>query len=170
MNEERDVLLQNENRILETSYKAVTQMFAISIENYFRYAIMQPSVLQILHAVNDTNDTREKAILRGSLYRLLYPFYNEELKKLGIKQFHFHTPQGESFLRFHSPSENGDNLMNIRPSIQKANIEKQFVAGFEGGRVYPGFRYVFPIIDNIEHLGSVEVSIAYEKKNVVTPR
>ena len=162
MVEERDVLLQNENRILETSYKAVTQMFAISIENYFRYAIMQPSVLQILHAVNDTNDTREKAILRGSLYRLLYPFYNEELKKLGIRQFHFHTPQGESFLRFHSPSENGDNLMNIRPSIQKANIEKQFVAGFEGGRVYPGFRYVFPIIDNKEHLGSVEVSIAYE--------
>ncbi len=52
--------------------------------------------------------------------------------------------------------------MNIRPSIQKANIEKQFVAGFEGGRVYPGFRYVFPIIDNNEHLGSVEVSIAYE--------
>ena len=52
MVEERDVLLQNENRILETSYKAVTQMFTISIENYFRYAIMQPSVLQILHSVS----------------------------------------------------------------------------------------------------------------------
>lgn len=162
MNEERNVLLHNENRILETSYKAVTQMFSISIENYFRYAIMQPSVLKILHEANDTNNSKEQAILRGSLYRLLYPFYNDELKKLGIRQFHFHTPKGESFLRFHAPSENGDNLMNIRPSIYKANIEKKFVTGFEGGRVYPGFRYVFPIIDQEEHLGSVEVSLAYE--------
>jgi len=162
MEEERNVLLHNENRILETSYKAVTQMFSISIENYFRYAIMQPSVLKILHEVNDTNNSQEQAILRGSLYRLLYPFYNDELKKLGIRQFHFHTPKGDSFLRFHSPTENGDNLMDIRPSIQKANIEKKFVTGFEGGRVYPGFRYVFPIVNAGEHLGSVEVSLAYE--------
>ncbi|WP_051906462.1 MULTISPECIES: diguanylate cyclase [unclassified Sulfurospirillum] len=162
MKEERDVLLLNEHKIIETSYKAVTQMFSISIENYFRYAIMQPPVLKILNDVVETQNSYEKALLRGFLYRLLYPFYNDELKRLGIRQFHFHTPQGESFLRFHAPSENGDNLMEVRPSIKKANIEKKFVTGFEGGRIYPGFRYVFPIIHEGKHLGSVEVSLAYE--------
>lgn len=162
MKEERDVVLFNENRILETSYKAVTQMFSISIENYFHYAIMQPSVLELLHQAYTTDDEKQKAIFRGNLYRLLYPFYTNELKKLGIKQFHFHTPKGESFLRFHSPSENGDPLLEIRPSLRIVNQEKRFVNGFEGGRVCPGFRYVFPIIDNEVYLGSVEVSLSYE--------
>jgi len=96
------------------------------------------------------------------LYRLLYPVYNNDLKNLGVRQLHFHTPKGESFLRFHKPSENGDPLFDIRPSIKIANIDKIFASGFEGGRIYPGFRYVFPIIDKGVHLGSVEISLPYE--------
>ena len=52
--------------------------------------------------------------------------------------------------------------MDIRTSIRIANIEHKSVIGFEGGRVLPGFRYVYPIIDRGEHLGSVEFSISFE--------
>ncbi|NCB82813.1 MAG: PAS domain S-box protein, partial [Bacilli bacterium] len=145
----------------QTSYTAVTNMFSIAIENYFRHLIMQPSVLELLHQAKEA-PSEEKAVLRGLLYRELYTLYNGELKRLGIRQLHFHTPQGESFLRFHKPDENGDALIDIRPSIKIANVDKKFVSGFEGGRILPGFRYVFPIVDKEVHLGSVELSLSYE--------
>ena len=159
--EEKDALMGRQNQILETSYKAVTQMYKVSIENYFKYILLQDDVLQILHEAKNADEAK-KAILRGSLYRLLYPIYNNNLKEIGVRQLHFHTPLGESFLRFHSPTENGDPLFDIRPSVKKANIDKVFASGFEGGRIYPGFRYVFPIINKGEHLGSIEISLPYE--------
>ena len=161
MKDEKNALLSRQNQILETSYKAVTQMYKVSIESYFKYIILHQGVLDILHEVKDANP-EDKAILRGSLYRLLYPIYTNDLKNLGVRQLHFHTTKGESFLRFHKPTENGDSLFEIRPSIKIANIDKIFASGFEGGRIYPGFRYVFPIIDKGEHLGSVEISLSYE--------
>ena len=86
-------LLLHENKILQTSYTAVTNMFSIAIENYFRHVIMQPSVLELLHQAKEA-PSEEKAVLRGLLYRELYTLYNGELKRLGIRQLHFHTPQG----------------------------------------------------------------------------
>lgn len=159
--EETNIILAHENRILATSYEAVTHMFNISIENYFKHIIIKSPVLNILHEAVDANE-EQKAILRGLLYRNLYPLYNTELKTLGIRQLHFHTPKGESFLRFHKPAENGDPLFDIRPSIKTANIDKKSVIGFEGGKIYPGFRYVFPIMDKGIHLGSVELSLSFE--------
>ena len=160
MEKEENTLMERENKILETSYKAVTQMYRISIENYVKYAIMQKEVLDILRDAKYANEEK-KAIYRGSLYRLLYPFYNNELKKAGINNFHFHTTLGESFLRFHSPTDNGDTLFDIRPSIKIANIDKKMVFGFEGGRSRPGLCYVFPIIYEGQHLGSVELTMSY---------
>lgn len=161
MQEEKNTLLKPQSQILETSYKAVTQMYRVSIESYFKHVVLQKDVLDILHDAKYAN-AEKKSILRDSLFRLLYPIYESDLKKMGMSQLHFHTTQGESFLRFHSPSENGDPLFDIRPSIKIANIDKKFVSGFEGGRIFPGFRYVFPIINKNEHLGSVEISLPYE--------
>ncbi len=158
---EKNIILSHENKILSVSYQAVTNMYHVSIENYFKRMILQEAVLDILHQAKHANDS-EKAVLRGMLYRKIYPLYASELKTLGIRQLHFHTPKGESFLRFHKPAENGDSLIDIRPSIRIANTQKKNVMGFEGGRVYPGFRYVFPIIDNGVHLGSIEISLSFE--------
>lgn len=158
---EENALMERENKILETSYKAVTQMYRISIENYVKYAIMQKDVLTLLREAKYASEEK-KAIYRGSLYRLLYPFYQNELMPSGITQLHFHTTQGESFLRFHSPTNNGDALFTIRPSIKMVNIDKKMVFGFEGGRSRPGLCYVFPIIYEGQHLGSVELSMPYE--------
>lgn len=154
-------ILDQENKILKTSYNAVTHMYNISIESYFENKILTPHVLTILEHAKEAS-LEEKRILRGTLYRELFPLY-EHLKQLGVRQLHFHTPEGESFLRFHKPSENGDPLMDIRPSIKQANIDKKYISGFEGGRIFPGFRYVFPIMHEGIHLGSVELSLSYER-------
>jgi len=159
-NHEIEALLRAENKRLASSYKAVTQMYTRSIENYFKYAIMQPPVIEILKQVPKANE-EEKTILRGKLYRLLYPLYANELDKNGLHLLHFHTAEGKSFLRFHQPNENGDFLLDIRPTLRKAAISHTVVSGFEGGRVYPGLRYVYPIIDHETFLGTVELSLSY---------
>jgi diguanylate cyclase (GGDEF)-like protein len=106
-------------------------------------------------------DEPQKSLLRGRLYRLLYKDY-EFLTKLNVRQFHFHTYDSKSLLRFHLPYKNGDSLAEIRSSVKIANSEFRDVMGFEGGRLYPGYRYVFPIFDEQEHLGSVEFSVSFE--------
>ncbi len=159
---EIQIILDGKNQSLESSYKAVTQMYRISIENYFKYVIMQPNVVEILRRSVHAS-AEEKALLRGKLYRYLYPIYQQELVGQGIRQLHFHTEKGDSFLRFHQPNENGDALIDIRATIKKANEERTFVSGFEGGRIYPGFRYVYPIVDQETFLGTVELSLSYER-------
>lgn len=158
---EVQIILDHENKILSTSYQAITNMFSVSIENYFKHIITKEPILNILRQAKQASE-EEKEILRGLLYRKLYPLYNGELKELGIQQLHFHTPKGESFLRFHLPTENGDSLLHIRESIKIANIDKKSVIGFEGGKNYPSFRYVFPIIDDGVHLGSVEFALSFQ--------
>jgi len=106
-------------------------------------------------------DESQKDILRGKLFRLLYKDY-EFLTKLNVRQFHFHTHDSKSLLRFHLPYQNGDSLKEIRSSVRIANSEFRDVMGFEGGKLFPGYRYVFPIFDKEEHLGSVEFSISFE--------
>ena len=133
--EETKLILEHENKILATSYNAVTHMFNISIENYFNHVIMKPPVLNLLHETIDATE-EHKATLRGELYRQLYPLYNTELKVLGIRQLHFHTPKGESFLRFHKPSENGDPLFFFFLSKKTAKVDKKSVIGFEGGLLF----------------------------------
>jgi len=103
----------------------------------------------------------EQNLLRGKLYRILYKEY-DLLKTLNIRGLHFHTHDGKSLLRFHAPSKNGDSLINSRTSVRIANTEFRVVVGFEGGRTYPGNRYVFPIIYKNDHLGSVEFSVSFE--------
>jgi diguanylate cyclase (GGDEF)-like protein len=69
---------------------------------------------------------------------------------------------GESFIRFHRPDKYGDNLMDFRESVRLANTEKRYVTGFEEGRIFNGFRYVYPVFYNGEHLGSFEVSFDFD--------
>jgi len=60
--------------------------------------------------------------IRGRLYRKLHHRY-ESMKQLHIRQFHFHTFDGKSLLRFHIPYENGNSLMDLRTTIRVANTQ-----------------------------------------------
>jgi two-component system, cell cycle sensor histidine kinase and response regulator CckA len=91
---------------------------------------------------------------------LLLPAY-VRIQRHGIRQFQFIFPNCESFLRFHRPDTYGDNLKGFRYSVEKANSDFVIVNGFEEGRTFNGFRNVFPIITEGQHLGSVEISMAY---------
>ncbi len=102
-----------------------------------------------------------KGIEKDQNREKLYNHYKEQFesfKERGIEQFQFHLSSGESFLRFHKPQRYGDNLL-FRKSIQKVIQSRQKVIGFEIGRYFEGFRYIYPLFFKGEYIGSVEASV-----------
>jgi PAS domain S-box-containing protein len=96
---------------------------------------------------------------RTALYNSLEETYLI-LKKFNIKQLHFHLPNNESFLRFHRPNKFGDDLSEIRPTVVYVNKNHKEIDGFEEGRIYNGYRYVYPLFKKDKYLGSVEISFS----------
>ncbi|MDD2697587.1 MAG: ATP-binding protein [Arcobacteraceae bacterium] len=96
---------------------------------------------------------------REELYKNLQISYKRLSEKYNIRQFHFHLPDSTSFLRMHRKELYGDSLVGIRESVEYVNRTLKPFYGFEEGRIYNGFRYVYPVFaQNGTHLGSVEVS------------
>lgn len=65
-------------------------------------------------------------------------------------------------MRFHYPDVYGDYLGDVRPSLKQAKERKEQVLGFEIGKVFSGFRNVFPIYIDGDFYGTVEFSQPYK--------
>ncbi|WP_415679517.1 cache domain-containing protein, partial [Vibrio mytili] len=96
---------------------------------------------------------------RNSIYSMLEEKY-KTLTGFNFRQLHFHFENGDSFLRVHKPEKFGDNLFSIRESVRISNKEKRFVQGFEEGRIYNGYRFVYPVVYNDIQIGTLEVSLS----------
>jgi diguanylate cyclase (GGDEF)-like protein len=123
----------------------------------FDNVINTNKVIDVFKKAYKSND-KEKLKIRNELYHLLINNY-ENFTKYGVQQLHFHLPNNDSFLRFHKPSKFGDNLSNVRASVKFVNENKISIIGFEEGRIFNGYRFVYPLFDeNNTHIGSVEIS------------
>ncbi|MDC0933497.1 methyl-accepting chemotaxis protein [Arcobacteraceae bacterium] len=69
---------------------------------------------------------------------------------------HIHTNNNKSYLRNWKVDKFGDDLSSFRESVVKTNKMQQPVNGFEIGKAGLSLRSVVPIIDNGQHLGSLE--------------
>ncbi|RLA72813.1 MAG: hypothetical protein DRG24_01890 [Epsilonproteobacteria bacterium] len=124
----------------------------------FRTMIDTETVEEIFKDAS-TSTAAQKDLIRDILYLHLEETYIL-LHEYNIKQLHFHLPNNESFLRFHRPKKYGDNLSDIRETVKYVNTLKEPVHGFEEGRIYNGYRHVFPLFYQQKHIGSVEVSFS----------
>lgn len=133
--------------------------YQVNSDVTFENLVMQNDVLNILRqSQNASQDEFNR--LSNQLNILLADKY-QTLKKIAkVRQLHFHSPNGQSFLRMHRPSKFGDMLFDLRYSVKKTNTELVKTQGFEEGRIFNGYRFVYPIVDNNQHLGSVEISLS----------
>lgn len=132
------------------------QKFATMIVDEILYQEKIKNLLKNLNSANETVKNRT----RNELLNNLYSTYNR-LVQHDFRQLHFHDKYGNSFLRFHSPQNYGDNLLEVRATVKKANETKKPQFGFEEGKVQNGFRNVFPIIIDNEFYGTVELSNSF---------
>jgi len=144
----------------QVAWKASLNAHNRAIQTYFDHLVNQPLVWAIMQKAQNP---QQRDMARDELMLALADTYHY-LTEQGVRQFHFHLPNNDSFLRFHYLNHFGDNLARARYSITWVNEHKRPYSGFEAGKVVSGFRYVYPIITpNGHHLGSVELSLPFEE-------
>lgn len=141
------------------AYRAVIQGLSHVAQTLYDETINTHKVTALVKEITSSRG-EERDISRGRLLRELYPSYMR-LKAQGIRQLHFHGADGLSLLRLHNPLSYGDSLFEVRESVRLANTELEPVEGFEVGRHFHGFRFVFPLYHGNEHVGSVEISVPF---------
>lgn len=142
------------------SFNASKKALRINADVIFTSAINQDDILHLMaKAYHGDEAVRNKT--RQALYNRLEPLYRL-LKAEYIRQLHFHLPDNTSFLRFHRPSLFGDDLSDARYSIAQVHKIEKPVFGFEEGRIFNGFRHVYPLHYQGELVGSVEVSFSID--------
>jgi len=150
------------NHNIKKEYLIIEKKFSTVAETMFHTVINKPEVLRVVNKAYDGD--KQKDLARKKLYRMLVKDY-EFFKSYNLRQLHFHLKNNESFLRFHRPNKYGDNLSGIRSTVEWVNDNVSKIEGFEEGRIYNGFRYVFPLLlndlnDKSKHIGSVETSFS----------
>lgn len=146
--------------MLNITYNTIIKAYKAYSEIFLTTKINVAEVYALMKKANSTN-IGEKNSARGELYSLLFDSYNS-MKIFKIKQLHFHLPNNESFLRFHKVDKYGDNLEGVRDTVAYVNRYKEPISGFEEGKIYNGYRFVYPVIDGDKHYGSVEISISMQ--------
>lgn len=127
--------------------------------NFIFEAIINDEEITSLFSKTIDADEEELSEIRVKLFNILNETYKISTG-YDFRQLHFHLANGNSFLRFHRPEKFGDNLNKIRESVRIANKEKRYVKGFEEGRIFNGYRYVYPLFYENQHIGSVEISVS----------
>ncbi|WP_305042084.1 hybrid sensor histidine kinase/response regulator [Geoalkalibacter sp.] len=141
------------------AWRATIQTFSQGLDIYLHEYLLRSETLVLLEQALDPGQRDEARTL---LYRRLYPV-DLRLREKGLRQLHFHLPDGTSLLRFHAPHQYGDALFDIRYAIRTVNRELRPLTGFEVGRHMSAFRLVQPIVnDRGRHLGSVELGMPFE--------
>ncbi|MCD6172542.1 MAG: diguanylate cyclase [Sulfurimonas sp.] len=144
----KDEYLKEKTQLIYLEYKVIYDMHKSIANLIFKTDINKAEVIELFK-----NRDRDK------LYKTLQSDY-KVLRTFGVRQLHFHLPNNDSFLRMHRPLKFGDNLSKARLTVKYVNEELKPISGFEGGKVINGFRFVYPLFDKEEHIGSVEVSFS----------
>jgi len=97
---------------------------------------------------------------RNALSKLLVPMFQTLKREFEIAQFHFHTPDGNSFLRLHRLEDFGESI-SYRKTIAKVMKSGKSVAGLELGLAGLGIRGVVPIFQNNLLVGTVEIGYPF---------
>ena len=150
--------LDAEKKIIEVTYSTIIDAYKVYSNIIYFNKLNTKDTKSILEKVYRSS-TEEQNQIRTKLYTHLIDMYNN-MEDYKLKQLHFHLKDNESFLRFHRPDKYGDNLTNIRLTVAYVNEYHKSITGFEEGRIYNGYRFVYPLEYNGVYLGSVETSVS----------
>ena len=155
-----ELRLQERTREISVAYETVTSTLAATPELFRAQLARDPYVTGIMAEANrDAGATQDQ--LRARLYTHLRDDY-AILREADFRQLHFQLTNNHSFLRFHRPERYGDDLTEARPTVRVTNHTQTPTYGFEEGRIYNGFRFVYPLFHAGAHVGSVEASLSYQ--------
>lgn len=150
--------LDAEKKIIEVTYNTIIDAYKVYSNIIYFNKLNTKETKSILENVY-TSSEEEQNQIRAKLYTHLIDMYNN-MEDYKLKQLHFHLKNNDSFLRFNRPDKYGDNLTNVRLTVAYVNEHHKSISGFEEGRIYNGYRFVYPLEYNGIYLGSVETSVS----------
>ena len=138
------------------SYQTMQQKM---IDNYQQLFLNSPQIGSIMER-SVAADSVEQAALRRQLLELsAKPF--KTLSEYDVRLMFFHLPGAISFLRVHEPHKFGDPLAKSRPLIVHAQETKKKISAFETGKLFDGFRTVYPLSKDGKFVGTVEIAYPF---------
>ena len=155
---QQDLYLEAELKNFHSKMNSILATYEVFSKYVFEESINKQEILALMNRANFGSE-EEVETERINLYKKLNSSY-KNIIKYNFRQLHFHLANGDSFLRFHSPDKFGDNLISARDGIRKIVEEKKFIKGFEEGRIYNGYRFIYPIYYENKYVGSVEISVS----------
>lgn len=150
--------LEYRDEVFDNAIEGVIRAYENFSNSIFYSTIDNDTIKDYLFQANHGDD-EAKALMRERLASELDETHML-ITKYNFRQFHFQLANGDSFYRFHLPEKFGDNLLDIRESMRIANLEQRYITGFEEGRIFSGYRFVYPLNYQGEHVGSIEISIS----------
>lgn len=151
--------MQRQSEQLRISHDSLLQGYQVAASSIKNFLIDDPAMMSLLAEAMTSTSEAQAAPLRQRVYNQLKLPY-QRLATLGLQQLHLHTAQNISFLRMHQPDTFGDDLSDFRPAIAEVNRRHRPVFAFETGRIFHGYRFIYPLHHRDQHIGSIEVSIA----------
>jgi len=154
--DQEDMIKMQEDNLNQIAVDTIQRRFKVS------YQILEVGVTQILENSSIIESFAERD--REELLNLVKNPFNE-LKEVGVTQFHFYLADNKSFLRVHEPNLFGDNL-EFRKTISTINKDPNHKAikGIEEGIQGLCLRYIHPIYYNEEYIGSIELAMELEDR------
>jgi|GEM_PF-1145064 len=146
---------------IQTASAGVDNTYTAVSHTLYEAILKRPKTLQLLRDGLHATTEEDRAIQRGLMLRHLYPTYTR-LAGVGLRQLHFHLPDGRSYLRMHRPEMSGDDLLAERPLMRRALEQRTAQRAFENGKLFHGFRYIFPMELDGEFLGTVETGVSFD--------
>lgn len=156
-----DEITSQKEIAFQNKYEALINVYGLFARGLYENVIDCLEVDEIMAEAAAARNKRELVRLREELYERLKPSY-ENMVDYNYRQLHFHLPDNTSFMRFHSPDNWGDDLTEVRATVRYVNETGKAAKGFEEGRIFNGYRFVFPLSFEDRHVGSVEISISME--------
>ncbi len=158
INEEKFFINRNLNR-LKSEVDVILNTYNIAADAVYNNVLNSPKLKRIIYYGWEFEDRRDnyRLYLKSEIDSLY-----QDLKKYYIRQLHFHFKDGTSFLRMQQPEAYGDHLFEVRESIKYVNTEQKKFVGFEEGRNISGYRYIYPLSYNDQHIGSVEIGLSFQ--------
>lgn len=150
--------LDAEKKLIQVTYNTIINAYEIYSNIIYFNKLNTKDTKSILENVYNSSKEQQNQI-RTKLYNHLIDMY-DNMDDYKLKQLHFHLKNNDSFLRFHRPSKYGDNLTDVRRAVAFVNEHQKPISGFEEGRIYNGYRFVYPLKYKGEYLGSVETSVS----------
>ncbi|MBV0933453.1 sensor domain-containing diguanylate cyclase [Marinobacterium weihaiense] len=145
--------------LLSTTYTASLERYALAMDTFHSSMSQQPGLMALLNA--GLNERPPNAFMRDQIHARLLPRYRY-LQSRGIEQWQLHRRDGSSYLRFHAPGTHDDDLLPVRPSLRQLHENPRPSYGFEVGRLFIGFRFIYPLIEQGELVGSMETGVSFD--------